>query len=244
MHPPRLPPFLPFVPFAFLLSCSSSSGGPGPAVGPDSGALTAQGCRPDSPATAYKAASPASVAATGTGSAPVPCLSLTGYGTSETTLGITSDGTVFMAPVYTAEGNGVGVSKDDGASWQPLIPKFPQGGGHGRVQPFFYLDPATGRMFFATNHSGGGFDLSWSDDAGATWNYELISTDTQDWIKSSAARPPPGGGPRPDTRTSSTRRPPARSRRRPGASRRRPITRPCTGRSTAGSPGRRRAAPA
>jgi hypothetical protein len=38
-------------------------------------------------------------------------------------------------------------------------------------------------MFFATSHSGGGFDLSWSSDLGTTWNYELISTDAQDWIK-------------------------------------------------------------
>jgi hypothetical protein len=182
----------------FLVACSSSSGGPAPAVTPTAtpdagGALAAQGCRPDSPATAYTGQSPASLASTATGSAPYPCFSLTGYGTSESSLGIASDGSVFMAPAYTAGGNGVAVSHDEGATWQALIPKFPQGGGHGRVQPFFYLDPATHRMFFATNRMAGGFDLSWSDDAGKTWSYELISTDTQDWIKIFAGPAPAGG---------------------------------------------------
>ncbi|HEX4446818.1 MAG TPA: sialidase family protein [Polyangiaceae bacterium] len=183
-----------FLPFAFVLagtlSCSASSGVPGPGAG---ASLTAQGCRTATPAVAYSAQATGSVAATGTGSAPFPCFSLTGYGTSESSLGIASDGAVYMAPAYTADGNGVAVSKDEGASWQTLIPKFPQGGGHGRVQPFFYLDPATGRMFLATSHTGGGFDMSWSADGGGTWNYETISTDTQDWIKFLSGPVPAGG---------------------------------------------------
>jgi hypothetical protein len=189
----RLSALIP-LPLALLVGCSSSGGSSGPAAVPDSGSpLSAQGCRPESPATAYKAQSPASVASTATGSAPYPCFSVTGYGTSESSLGIASDGSVFVAPAYTAGGNGVAVSRDEGATWQALIPKFPQGGGHGRVQPFFYLDPATNRMFFATTHTGSGFDLSWSDDAGKTWNYELISADAQDWIKIFAGPPPAGG---------------------------------------------------
>jgi hypothetical protein len=171
-----------------LASCGSSSAGTGGGA-----ALTAQGCRTNSPATAYSALGTGSVTATGTGSAPFPCFSLTGYGTSESSLGIASDGAVYMAPAYTAGGNGVAVSKDEGATWQTLIPEFPQGGGHGRVQPFFYLDPATSRMFFATSHTGGGFDMSWSADGGGTWNYELISTDTQDWIKFLSGPAPAGG---------------------------------------------------
>jgi hypothetical protein len=186
----RLPSLIPLV---FLAACGSSSGGSTTAATPDGGnPLAAQGCRPADPATAYTAQTPASVAATATGSAPYPCFSLTGFGTSESSLGIASDGTVFMAPAYTADGNGVAVSHDEGASWQTLIPTFPQGGGHGRVQPFFYLDPTTGRMFFATSNTGGGFDLSWSDDAGKTWSYELISTDTKDWIKIFAGPAPSG----------------------------------------------------
>ncbi len=179
----------------FLVSCSSSSGGPGAAAPiPDAGnPLAAQGCRPESPATAYSAQSGGSTASTAAGSAPYPCFSLTGYGTSESSLGIAKDGTVFTAPAYTAKGNGVAVSQDEGATWQTLIPTFPQGGGHGRVQPFFYLDPATDRMFFATSNSGGGFDLSWSDDAGKTWSYELVSTDAKDWIKIFAGPSVAGG---------------------------------------------------
>ncbi len=192
--------------FVFLVACGSSSGGPVAAVmiadagNPVSAQLSAQGCRPESPATAYSAGSAGSTASTAAEGAPYPCFSLTGYGTSESSLGIARDGTVFVAPAYTAKGNGVAVSQDEGATWQTLIPKFPQGGGHGRVQPFFYLDPATDRMFFATMHSGAGFDLSWSDDAGKTWSYELISTDAQDWIKifagpSAAGSSPPTGYP-------------------------------------------------
>jgi hypothetical protein len=184
-----------------LVACGSSSGGPGVTVvipdagNPLSAQLSAQGCRPESPATAYSAQGAGSAASTAADGAPYPCFSLTGYGTSESSLGIARDGTVFMAPAYTAKGNGVAVSQDEGATWQTLIPKFPQGGGHGRVQPFFYLDPATDRMFFATMHSGAGFDLSWSDDAGKTWSYELISTDAQDWIKIFAGPSAPGASP-------------------------------------------------
>jgi hypothetical protein len=179
--------------FVFLAACSSSSGGPG-----NSDTSKAQGCRPESPATAYSAQSAGSTTSTAAGSAPYPCFSLTGYGTSESSLGIAKDGTVFMAPAYSAAGNGVAMSHDEGATWQTLVPTFPQGGGHDRVQPFFYLDTATDRMFFATSRTGGGFDLSWSDDAGKTWSYELVSTDARDWIKifagpsASGASPPVG----------------------------------------------------
>jgi hypothetical protein len=117
------------------------------------------------------------------GAAPYPCLSLTGFGTSESSLGIAKDGTLFVAPVYTNGGNGIARSTDEGATWQALVPGADAGDVHGRVQPFFYLDPSTDRMFFATAHTGGGFDLSWSADLGDTWSDELVSTDAQDWIK-------------------------------------------------------------
>jgi len=170
------------------LGCSSSSPGSGAAPGDggtgDAGAATGLVCYPDRPATAYTAQATSSVAASsGPGTAPYPCLSLTGFGTSESSLGIASDGTLFVAPAYTNDGNGVARSTDNGQTWQALIPTADAGGAHGRVQPFFYLDPSTDRMFFATSHTGGGFDLSWSSDKGTTWSYELVSTDAQDWIK-------------------------------------------------------------
>ena len=168
--------------FATSVACSSGSGGV--VASADAGTATALVCAPNRPATAYAAQPTASMATTSPGgTAPYPCLSLTGFGTSESSLGITTDGTLFVAPAYTDAGNGVARSTDEGATWQALIPTADGGGVHGRVQPFFYLDPSTNRMFFATSHTGGGFDLSWSADLGATWNYELISTDAQDWIK-------------------------------------------------------------
>jgi hypothetical protein len=182
----------PFALLAAAVSCSSSASGPAAATGdggPDGGVLAAQGCAPQRPATAYAAQSPASVAASlPADPPPYPCLSLTGFGTSESSIGIAQDGSVFVAPAYTNEGNGIARSTDQGATWQALIPPADAGAAHGRVQPFFYLDPSTGRMFFATSNSSGGFDLSWSDD-GAAWSYERISTDAKDWIKFLAGPP-------------------------------------------------------
>jgi hypothetical protein len=182
---------------ALLSACSASSGGSGTAAAPDGGGdagpLAAQGCTPARLATAYTAQASGSVAAASAGgTAPFPCFSLTGLGTSESSIGIAHDGTVFMAPAYTSAGNGIARSRDQGATWEPLIPKFPQGGGHSRVQPFFYLDPATDRMFFATANASAGFDLSWSSDGGATWNYELVSTEVRDWIKILSGPAPAG----------------------------------------------------
>jgi len=168
-------------------ACSSGSGTPsssGDASSGDAAPTSALVCAPDRAATPYAAQPTASVATSSPGgAAPYPCLSLTGFGTSESSLGIANDGTLFVAPAYTDAGNGVARSTDQGATWQALVPTADAGGAHGRVQPFFYLDPSTNRMFFATSHTGGGFDLSWSADLGATWDYELISTDAQDWIK-------------------------------------------------------------
>ena len=173
-----------------LASCSSNSGGSNsggsassPSSGADAGPLVAQGCVAARLATAYAAQPSGSMsAASAGGSAPFPCFSPTGFGSSESSIGIAHDGTVYFAPVYTSSGNGIARSRDKGATWETLIPTFPQGGGHGRVQPFFYLDPATDRIFFATSNASSGFDLSWSSDGGSTWNYELIETDAKDWI--------------------------------------------------------------
>jgi hypothetical protein len=149
----------------------------------DAGALGAKGCVPGRSATAYAAGTPASMRASSpAGTAPYPCFSLTGFGTSESSIGIARDGTVYVAPAYTMAGNGIARSADHGATWEALVPSADAGVPHGRVQPFFYLDPTTDRMFFATSNATAGFDLSWSDD-GVTWAYELVSTETRDWIK-------------------------------------------------------------
>ena len=116
-------------------------------------------------------------------------------GTSESSIGIARDGTVFFAPAYTSSGNGVVRSRDKGATWELLVPEVDGGPVHARVQPFMYLDPSSDRVFFATA-AGSGFNLTWSGDEGTTWNYEHIAPDVQDWIKillGAAGLQPPGG---------------------------------------------------
>jgi hypothetical protein len=130
--------------------------------------LMGQGCDLSRTAVGYVAG-----ASTSTTSAPetlVPCFSPSGFGGQEATMGIAKDGTVFLAPAYGPNGNGLVKSTDYGATWTQIVPS-----GHGRVQPHLYLDPATDRLFFATSTlnapdagSATGFDLSWSADEGAT----------------------------------------------------------------------------
>lgn len=162
--------------------------------------LTAQGCDLTRQSSAYQ------VTASGAHAAPsaasiVPCFSPTGYGGQESSIGIARDGTVFLAPAYGPNGNGLVRSNDYGKTWTQIVP-----GGHGRVQPFIYLDPTTDRLLFATSAlnapdagTSTGFDLSWSADEGATWTTSLIAPDVRDWIKFYAGPPVtsvPSGYPR------------------------------------------------
>jgi hypothetical protein len=154
--------------------------------------LAAQGCDPSRPGFAYRAKKKqrSEAAEPPDQRAPIPCLTLTDAGSVESTISVANDGTVFYAPHFGAESIGVLRSQDRGRSWTTLVPKFPNGGEHGRVQPYSYLDPVTQRLFFATAASSGknspassGFDLSISDDQGATWDYVQLAPDVGDWIK-------------------------------------------------------------
>jgi hypothetical protein len=116
-------------------------------------------------------------------------MTLTGQGSAESAIAIASDGTLFYSPAFGNDGNGVVRSRDKGATWEHLVPRFPDGTGHGRTQPYMYLDPATDRLFFLTSRAtgsgggGSGFDLSTSTDQGATWSYQTFATEAKDWIK-------------------------------------------------------------
>jgi hypothetical protein len=151
--------------------------------------LLAEGCRPDQPATAYTArASGAESVDSPEGRAPLPCLTLTGYGSAESTLGIAKDGSLFFAPAFAPEGNGVLRSRDHGRNWQLLVPSWADGAGHKKAQPYLFLDPSTDRVFFASSTAGlsiggGGFDLSISRDGGDSWDHQLVASDTGDWLK-------------------------------------------------------------
>ncbi len=146
--------------------------------------LTAQGCALNRPAVGYRAGTSAS-SPTSASEPLIPCFSPTGFGGQESSIGIAHDGTVFLAPAYSPNGSGLARTSDYGKTWTQIVP-----GGHGRVQPFLYLDPATDRVLFATSTlnapdagSATGFDLSVSADEGATWNTQLIAPDVRDWIK-------------------------------------------------------------
>jgi hypothetical protein len=172
---------------ALTAACSSSSQSPASDPGP--------GCRTDQPATAFVAGTGGSTVATTppVGQAPVPCRSLTGFGASESSIGFAHDGTVFFAPASSAAGNGVARSRDNGATWENLVPSFPGGGGHTRLEPFMYVDPQTDRVFFATSKlvldgllnfvDDPGLNLTVSSDQGATWSYTSMAPQSRDWGK-------------------------------------------------------------
>jgi hypothetical protein len=165
---------------ALVLACSSDGG-------PDT--QRAPLCEADRPAVSYQARAGAStgVAVAASGAAPTPCFQLTGHVTSETSLAVQRDGTLLVAPVITEGGrSGVLRSRDQGASWETLLPDARGGATHNRVQPFMHVDPDSERVLYATAKGGGasGFALSISDDAGETWRPGgALGVGTVDWIK-------------------------------------------------------------
>ncbi len=167
----------------------------------DSTADSASQCAPDRKATAYQA-SPNGTTATALpaqAGAATPCLALTGYGANEPGLGIATDGTLYFAPAEGTEGVGVLRSTNEGASWQLSVPKLPDGSGLSRLQPFFYLEPQTDKLFFATSKlvlnglanfkDVAGIHLTTSDDKGKTWRYQSVAPNSRDWHKIFAAKP-------------------------------------------------------
>ncbi len=155
--------------------------------------LRAIGCDPGRRAETYRATPAGSellADSVGDGTVLVPGLTPTGYGSAESCISVARDGTIFFAPAFTPEGNGLLRSRDNGASWQLLIPRIPGGKSHPRIQPFLYLDPVTERLFFHTAlmsvmppSLASGFHLTTSDDKGESWSYQLVAEDTRDWAK-------------------------------------------------------------
>ena len=199
---------------ASLLACSSGSSpaGAAPAASAAPGDGGASGppalvCHADRPATPFTARADGGAPAAATppgGKAPVACITLTGQGASESTLGFAHDGTVFFGPATTPHGNGVVRSRDDGKSWEVLVPKFPGGGGHTRLEPYLYVDPADDHVYFATSKlvlaglatfkDQPGIHLTVSADEGATWSYSDMAPQSRDWVKIFGGAGPAGSG--------------------------------------------------
>jgi hypothetical protein len=181
----------------WMAGCSSASGG-GAATGPADGGKADAGmalvCYPQRPATAFSGGADGGVAAAPpAGEAPTPCLTLTGFGASESSIGIDREGTVFFAPANATSGNGVVRSHDDGMTWDLLVPEIPDGGGHTRLEPYLYVDPTSDEVYFATSKlvlngitsfkDDPGIHLSVSADHGDTWTYASMAPHSRDWEK-------------------------------------------------------------
>lgn len=163
----------------------------------------AEGCDVDRAATSYRATATGSVAiesATNT----IPCAGLTGFGANSPAIDIAKDGTLYFAPAQTAEGSGLLRSTDRGQSWELLVPKLPNGDGHPKLQPFLYVDDASGTVYFATSKlvlngignfvDDAGVHLHVSRDRGDSWTYADMSPEGRDWVKIFAGPRASGGG--------------------------------------------------
>lgn len=106
----------------------------------------------------------------------------TGLRSIEPTIGITSDGTVFIGPgvppstggpQLTPQGFGAIRSRDGGATWDLAIPSLAGVPAQNlNDDPFLYVDAATSRAWLETLEVVGADHcnvLSWSDDDGASW---------------------------------------------------------------------------
>lgn len=101
-------------------------------------------------------------------------------------MGVAQDGTVFFYPAMTGDNvhpTGVGVRPNNSGPWILRLPAVAGFATHPTtLDPYFYIDPATGRIF-ADDLSPDNCDyFSWSDDEGRSWQNSLagcMETDHQ-----------------------------------------------------------------
>ncbi len=118
------------------------------------------------------------------GPRPVACYHDTGYDSVEPTIGVLSDGTVFIGPgmvdwpdVFLTGGEivevGVIRTRDEGASWELVLPDIEGIAAHqATLDPYLYVDPMTDRVWLEDlTHAVNVALNSWSDDGGATWTH-------------------------------------------------------------------------
>ncbi len=151
----------------------------GPAIPADAPAQ----CDPTRPATAHHAGG---VHVNGTDHVLVPCLSKTYIPSREPTIGIASDGTLYHYPAMTGDNvrpTGVAISRDQGATWEFVMPDVAGVATHTHsLDPYFFLDPTTDRIFADDLITVNCSMFSWSDDQGASWDHSLsgcLETDHQ-----------------------------------------------------------------
>lgn len=94
-----------------------------------------------------------------------------GVPAAEPTLGLTEDGTIFYTAADISRRNSVEVlrSKDKGRTWENISPKAgPQNRHVITLDPYIYVDEATGRVFNIDLTVACSY-MSYSDDKGASW---------------------------------------------------------------------------
>jgi hypothetical protein len=136
------------------------------------------------------------------GPRPMGCLVHTGVDSSEPTLGVAADGTLYHYPAAVVDRDtpaangirfltGVAQSKDNGSTWRVLLPTLgPVVPTHQvSTDPYFYLDPTTQRIFADDLSAATCSVFSWSDDAGATWDHSLAGCQETDHQTTFAGKP-------------------------------------------------------
>lgn len=129
-------------------------------------ALVAAGCTSAVPVAQHSVDLPA----VGSG-APFEVVKLAGVG-GEPTIGATKDGTLYLAGLRTAAQRGVDdqlqKSTDGGRTWAAIGD--PAHDARVDADPFMWADPATTRVYNAPNGGTICSWMSWTDDAGKTWD--------------------------------------------------------------------------
>ena len=110
------------------------------------------------------------------GPRPVGRMFRTGFQAGEPSLGVDSKGRLFfqtLAPEVIR-------SVDGGRKWVDVSPKVGDRHRHPEtLDPYLWLDPATGRVF-TFDFFFGCSELSWSDDAGESWTTSILQCGEQD----------------------------------------------------------------
>jgi hypothetical protein len=147
-------------------------------------------------ASQYLATSLGSVSWSAPSKSPTPCITFTGYGSSEQNIQVDDEGTLFFEPAFRNGDTGFLRSRDDGASWEFLPTKREDGKPRGRLEPHSYRDPATGRIFLQSSrvdvrHLSAelGFTQSYTDDGGETWKNSKVDLPAIDMLRYTAGKP-------------------------------------------------------
>ncbi len=103
---------------------------------------------------------------------------LTGFGAFEPTLGVTSDGALFMSNSEGAASGFISIirSTDHGATWQDVTPRLAGAisAPPTTFDPYVHVDPITDRVYNLDMEGLNCNWIKWSDDQGETWTHNPL----------------------------------------------------------------------